>query len=127
MKNPVLLALLCLPLAACQPPQADAPQNVVAKPEPPAAPVEPPPPNMAKINEHCSAYSSLAARVMEGRQAGITMSESMKIMADDGTMQQLVISAYEQPRYATERMQKRAIVDFENTVHLACVQDRTRR
>jgi curli biogenesis system outer membrane secretion channel CsgG len=121
MNRTVLAVLITAALAACQQ-QAPTP---TAAASPPAAP-EPtvaPKPTMAEISRRCSTYSSLANKIMEARQGGVSMAEQMKIMADDEIAQRLVVMAYEQPRYSTDRVQSKTIVDFENTVHLTCIQE----
>lgn len=123
MNRTVIAVLVTAVLASCQQ-QAPAPSpTTAAAPAPAPEPAPAPKPTMAEISQRCSTYSSLANKIMEARQGGVSMAEQMKIMAEDEIAQRLVVMAYEQPRYATDRMQSRTIVDFENTVHLTCIRE----
>lgn len=78
--------------------------------------------------EECKAYSDLAATMMEARQKGMPMSKAMDPDGDGTLVEEpfmsMVVLAYEEPHFATERMQQRAITDFQNRIHLMCVKDR---
>lgn len=65
---------------------------------------------------------------MKGRQAGIPMNEFMMAIKDQegaSIFNNIIVLAYEQPRFNVERNQKRAIEDFKNEVFLTCYQART--
>lgn len=116
-----VIATFCL--AACQ---SETPASASTESPPGAEHPIVAQPSMAEINEACTAQSRLAKGIMEARQGGVAMADQMKLMGEHEFHQQLVVLAYEQPRYATGRMQHRSTVDFENAIHLACVRERSR-
>lgn len=79
----------------------------------------------------CNSISSLAETIMKQRQNGAPMSEMMRIAGEAGGAlgkvgEELVIMAYEKPRYRTENYQQRAIEDFRDSAHLECVKQARR-
>ena len=75
-------------------------------------------------NNVCSLIDIYAKNVMEIRQMGGSMSDLMG-MVDDGDYKDLyetiIISAFEVPRYNTEKNKQNAISDFTNKQYLECV------
>lgn len=71
----------------------------------------------------CKQMSDVAGMVMENRQEGMLMSELMALADSSfsGLLEDIASAAYSKPRFSTEKMQKRAIVDFQNDVYLGCV------
>ncbi len=57
---------------------------------------------------------------MTNRQLGGSMADAIEVANGDETLESIVISAYEVPRYGTERMQQRQIEDYKNEVYLTC-------
>ena len=76
-------------------------------------------------NELCTSISSYANVVMTARQAGFSMSKLMSVagLEDPAAAgaKEIVIAAYGQRRWNSERGQQRAIEDFENDIHLGCM------
>lgn len=76
----------------------------------------------------CTIMGDTAEAIMRHRQSGAAMSVLMNALAgadtvDEGSRdagRRMVIMAYEQPRYSTDRNQRRAIADFRNDVEVAC-------
>ncbi|MBC6408014.1 MAG: hypothetical protein GDA40_07785 [Rhodobacteraceae bacterium] len=82
-------------------------------------------PNEQQKQQLCEVTETLARNVMEIRQAGVSMSEVMKKMAEaDAAVlslaRSIVIDAYENPRFSTPSVQKEAVEDFANNVALEC-------
>ena len=80
-------------------------------------------------HEGCTGLSSLANTIMTARQTGVSMSKLMNadfVKGSDEEVREvyefMIITAYEQTRWNSERGQQRAIRDFENDLHLGCVQ-----
>lgn len=74
--------------------------------------------------ESCQVYSKLAGQIMDLRQNGMLMSDLLSKLNPDGdspSVEMLIISAYESPRYSTQGMKERTIQDFQNDVFLKCV------
>lgn len=81
----------------------------------------------------CSSISQLAQHIMTARQNGAPMSEMMGIVSkfkiDDKRTQavgldilrEMVISAYDAPRFSGAKYQARQIQDFRDATYLACV------
>ncbi len=70
----------------------------------------------------CESVGSLAKAAMEARQGGVALQDLMP-SANDLT-KQLLIMAYEEPAYASERGRQAAITDFQNDVYLDCIKQR---
>jgi hypothetical protein len=75
--------------------------------------------------ERCKSISSLAATIMKGRQAGVSMSSMMDVTVDadiKNLTTSMVMDAYEKPRYSTEKVQQETISDFRDDWYLKCAQ-----
>lgn len=80
----------------------------------------------------CATMGSLATSAMRGRQAGADMAQMMDATMKLATtpalqpvakiMRNLIVLAYQSPRYSTEEMQTKAIQDFTNQAELGCYQ-----
>lgn len=76
----------------------------------------------------CEGFGRLAEELMVARQMGVPMSRVMEVAEaawgdeDVNLLRQMVVLAYEVPRYATDEYQRRAIEDYRNEVELACYQ-----
>ena len=75
--------------------------------------------------EICDSYAGVAEAAMEQRQRNTPLTEVMK--AADYVygqpldfVQQLVIDAYEQPRFNTKKNQSKAVSEFRRKVEVAC-------
>ena len=71
----------------------------------------------------CSHLGGFAEESMKARQRGLSMEEAMQI--DDfeakKLLEEIVIAAYEEPRFATESLQQRTIEKFRDEIYLECV------
>lgn len=70
----------------------------------------------------CKELSNTAKDLMEIRQQGYSMSTLMEAAEGSELAQALVIEAYRQPRYNSERYKKQAVEDFTNSVYLQCLE-----
>lgn len=68
----------------------------------------------------CVAMSEMAGAIMLNRQKGVAMTRMMQIADDDELVRGIVIMAYEEPRYETDRNQANAVLDFRNLIAHAC-------
>ena len=78
----------------------------------------------ADWRETCGKFGELATTIMENRQSGVSMAKMMEAIAggeENPLIEKLIISAYDSPRYSTERMQKRTVEEFRDEVYLECV------
>ena len=71
-------------------------------------------------NSSCESYSDLAKSVMTARQIGVAMSEVMNTISSENT-KQLVIAAYEKPRFTSEGYKTKSIEDFRDKAYLDCI------
>lgn len=79
--------------------------------------------------ETCEGDGDTARRIMSHRQSGTSMAALVarisKAGAGDSEMldyaMPMIIAAYEEPRYGTEKQQQRTIRDFENDAFLKCM------
>lgn len=70
--------------------------------------------------ETCNSIGGVAELIMTRRQAGASMSQLMS-HTDADFLHEIIIDAYKQPRYSTERMQRRVIAEFQDKWYLGCV------
>ena len=75
--------------------------------------------------EKCSMMATLAESVMSARQTGVELQTLMETMTEAGGAmgkigQELLILAYDQPRYTTEKIQRRTIDEFRDDAYLEC-------
>jgi hypothetical protein len=68
----------------------------------------------------CEEVADLASTTMASRQSGAPMANVMS-MSEDPSFEDIVISAYERPRYTTQEHQQRAIQNFRDEWYLDCV------
>jgi hypothetical protein len=72
----------------------------------------------------CAAIGALANSIMLARQSGTPLTEAMQIAAHAGGIagptRQMVIMAWDQPRYQNPAVQQRAIEDFRDKFVLSC-------
>ena len=69
----------------------------------------------------CGDISGLASQVMKSRQSGIPMSAMIQATQGDSMMENMIISAFETPRYSSEKVKKRTIEDFRDKIYLECI------
>lgn len=74
----------------------------------------------------CVPIGGIAENVMVMRQQDRAMSEVMAVImkatptATQPIIRRMVMEAYAQPSYSTDKMQKQAIARFRNQIELAC-------
>lgn len=71
-------------------------------------------------DELCDGLSSLSEKIMEARQAGVSLSNALGIVQTEAT-RMIVMDAWESPRYSTESVIQREIEDFRDRWHLTCL------
>lgn len=74
--------------------------------------------------EVCDSVGKLATKVMEYRQSGVSMSVMMGSISEgelSTLIEEVIISAYDKPRYISERMQRRVVEEFRDGTYLECV------
>jgi len=77
----------------------------------------------------CGEIAGTAEVVMQSRQDGISMSKIMQVLdsnaeMDESTkklMRDMLIAAYELPRFSTEKVKKETIENFRDQYYLGCV------
>ncbi|WP_072432769.1 hypothetical protein [Azotobacter vinelandii] len=75
-------------------------------------------------SDRCEQIGALAEVVMENRQNGISLMNSMKAAKDDRLAKDLIMWAYKKPGYSTDQLKKRAVVDFQNEVYMMCLESK---
>ena len=75
----------------------------------------------------CRSVAGLAEKVMVARQAGVKLSvllQELETTPVDNTtpvIREVILGAYEKPRFTTEAYVKRAIEEYRNTWHVNCL------
>jgi hypothetical protein len=86
------------------------------------------------LSEQCKAYGKYARTVMDGRQQEVPMSQLMDVLdtsrdiseAGKNMLRSLVIAAYEQPAFSTEKNKRNAVASFGNAAEVSCYKGATR-
>lgn len=74
----------------------------------------------------CLALGYLANQVMEARQIGVPVDQALGVLNEEdevllGIMQEIVLNAYQVPRFSGEDYQQRAITEYKNEVIVTCL------
>lgn len=73
----------------------------------------------------CTSIQQFAETVMSGRQNGTPMAGMLNNIEASpdvkDTMTQIIIAAYEKPRYMSEDMKRQSIEDFRDDTFLSCI------
>jgi len=69
----------------------------------------------------CESISKLGATVMSARQAGVPMSKMLPLMKGNSVGEDMVIAAYETPKFSTKEYRVKAEMEFEDEWYLQCV------
>lgn len=70
--------------------------------------------------EECNYRAEAAKSIMANRQYGAPMAEIMEAVQGNELLERYVVIAYSMPRYATEKVQKETITEFQNIVYGEC-------
>lgn len=74
--------------------------------------------------QHCSAVSVIAEIVMQSHQNGVAMTETMGNLGD--TVPDMIVAAYDRPRFKTADARGRAIAEFRDEMTVACYKGEVR-
>jgi hypothetical protein len=82
-------------------------------------------PALAAPEEACAGHAAFAREMMESRQAGVPITELVALVKELGDYtalnQEIILQAYEAPRFTTQEHQRRQITEFQDTVYVACM------
>lgn len=82
------------------------------------------PANAETPAQTCEMFNKIAEAVMTARQSGVALSDLMsdfESITSDPYFSQMLIDAYDQPRFTTEEVQKRTIQEFANEHYSQCI------
>jgi len=122
----VVLAIALTSCGAKTPAEATV-EAAVDKPSPPQASADDLRRLQAAKDTACEQVAGLAKSMMEARQGGIAMTQVLEVAkkmdAESGTDvgRNMVMAAFDVPRFHGEEAQARAIQDFSNDMHLSCL------
>ncbi|MET3601839.1 hypothetical protein [Martelella mangrovi] len=72
----------------------------------------------------CQALGKLAENIMRARQNGVSISKVMSLVEKADVFKditkQMIIIAYDEPRWNGKALQDRAVMDFSNDIQLMC-------
>ena len=74
----------------------------------------------------CDQLNIMAEAIMEARQSGVEMRDMIRITREEnmpGYVTEIIIRAYEMPRFSVERNKQNAIKDFQNEIYLQCIRE----
>lgn len=75
----------------------------------------------------CQDHSLLAHEIMQGRQEGAPITETMTLAKGDRAVEKMVQVAYRSDQGKTEKARSRAVSDFENAIYAGCMNGAPRR
>lgn len=82
----------------------------------------------AKADKYCKEVAEVAKITMIARQTGVSIVETLQTVQGTKEQQELlteiIIMAYNTPRYLGKKAQNRSITEFENMVYLTCIKTR---
>ena len=77
------------------------------------------------LAENCAALAGVAETMMMARQQGAPLAAVMQIAASDPTLREVMESmamlAWSETRWNSPDMQRRAVSDFRDRMHLLCL------
>ena len=74
----------------------------------------------------CDELNNLARSVMNARQAGMEMRQLIEVVRGNEASEvaiEIIIRAYEMPRFSVEKNKQNAIKDFQNEIYLQCIRE----
>lgn len=78
----------------------------------------------AAMASACEGRAELAKQVMSSRQAGVPITDVINLAKESNAYtkatQELILRAYERPRFQTDEHQQREITEFQNEAYVAC-------
>lgn len=77
-----------------------------------------------EATDPCLVLSEIAGMVMLNRQNGTSMSKLMQIADGNALFEEIIILAYDEPRFSTDSNKRNAVLDFRNEVEHACYSNR---
>lgn len=72
-------------------------------------------------DEICGVLAQYAQSIMTIRQRGGSLAQALTTAEALPSLRGLVLAAYDEPRFSTADFQERAISEFRDEVHLACL------
>lgn len=73
-----------------------------------------------KADDHvCKVLGMVAGSIMENRQMGIPLSDMLEVTPMP-LLRQIVLLAYEKPRYYSDEVVREEIQDFRNDIEVEC-------
>lgn len=78
----------------------------------------------AATYEQCKDLTAFAGALMTARQAGVSMDQVFEVAKEQGmdkSVDNMIILAYETPRYSTDSNKQGAINDFKSQILTACM------
>ena len=69
----------------------------------------------------CPLIAQLAESLMQSRQNGASLQQGLNVSGDDPLMREIVLSAWEEPRYNGPALRQQVVNDFRDRWHLNCV------
>ena len=79
--------------------------------------------------DKCELISTVSGAIMEVRQRNVPIQEVLNLAKEIETefgvsydaLHGLIVYAYKQPRYSTEKNQRNAVTDFKNETYITCI------
>ena len=70
---------------------------------------------------NCALFAQAAEVAMQSHQAGIPLSQVMEGTDGNKALRELIIMAYERPRYSSKKFQQEEVSRFRDQIHVECL------
>ena len=74
----------------------------------------------------CDGLNRMARSIMNARQSGMEMRQLIEVVRGNEASEiaiEIIIRAYEMPRFSVEKNKQNAIKDFQNEIYLQCIRE----
>lgn len=72
--------------------------------------------------QHCALVGEIAGQTLEAYTIGVFLGDMIDIAAGDELLIEIIMDAYDEPRYSTDEVIDEAIFDFRNKWERDCFQ-----
>lgn len=77
--------------------------------------------NAGSSIQYCAGIADAAHMTMQARQSGVDMGRLLELTDNDSLLTEMVIQAYESPKFSTESYKTESAQEFKNTYYVACL------
>ena len=80
-------------------------------------------PATAQVSEFCKSITDISETIMEKRQDGVKMIDMLNLVKDNGVVKDIVLDAYDFPKFSTDENKREMVSDFSDRWLMACIKN----